>query len=64
MWEDEIVEEVRRVRRAHAEAHGYDLRRIYQDLKRKEQASSRKFVTLSPRPARARGSQERERVAG
>ncbi len=52
MWKDEIVEEVRRAREAHAAAHGYDLRLIYDDLKRKEQASGRTVVTLPPKPAK------------
>ncbi len=52
MWTDEIVEEVREARRAHAAAHGHDLRRIFADLKRKEDASGRLVVTLQPKPAR------------
>lgn len=52
MWEDEIVEEVRRVRQAHAAAHDYDLRRIFDDLKRKEEASGREIVSFPPKPAR------------
>ncbi len=49
MWRDEIVDEVRAARRAHAEAYGFDLRRIYEDLKRKEQSGGRHVVSLSPR---------------
>jgi hypothetical protein len=52
MWKDEIVEEVREARRAHAAAHGHELRRIFEDLKRKQDASGRSVVTLQPRPAR------------
>lgn len=52
MWKDPIVEEVRRVRDAHAAAHGYDLRRIYEDLKRKEAASGRTLVSFPPKPAK------------
>ena len=52
MWKDEIVEEVREARRAHTAAHGHDLRRIFEDLKRKQDASGRSIVTLQPRPAR------------
>lgn len=50
MWEDEIVEEVREARRAHGAAHGHDLRRIFEDLKRQQEASGRPVVTLPPRP--------------
>ena len=53
MWKDEIVEEVREARRAHAAAHGHDLRRIFDALKRKQEASGRHVVTLQPKPARS-----------
>lgn len=48
MWNDEIVEEVRRARREHAAAHGHDLRRIFRDLKKKQDESGRDVVTLDP----------------
>jgi len=63
MWTDEIVEEVRKNREAHAAANGHDLRRIFQDLKRKQDASGQKTVTLQPRSPRtynrASGSTQR-----
>jgi hypothetical protein len=49
MWEDPIVEEVRKVRNAHAAQFNYDLREIYQALKKEEAESGRKFVKLSPK---------------
>lgn len=64
MYTDEIVEEVRRVRQAHAAAHGYDLRKIVEDLRRKERESGRTFVTLQPRPAAARLLEGRVRRTG
>jgi hypothetical protein len=36
MLNDEIVDEVRAIREAHAAKFGYDLRAIYADLKRSE----------------------------
>jgi hypothetical protein len=51
---DEIVDEVRAVRRAHAEAHGFDIARIVADLKQKEVASGDQLVSLPPRPVRRR----------
>jgi hypothetical protein len=50
MWNDEIVEQVRAVRRAHAAAHGNDLKRIFSDLKQQELRSDREVVTLTPAP--------------
>jgi hypothetical protein len=35
-WKDEIVEEVRRAREAYAAQFDYDLKRMVEDLKKKE----------------------------
>ena len=49
MWNDPIVEEVRKVREEHAARFDYDLARIFQDLKEQERQSGRKVVSLSPK---------------
>jgi hypothetical protein len=49
MWEDPIVKEVRRVRREHAARFGYDLHRVYADLKERERRSGRKYASYPPR---------------
>ena len=41
-WKDEIVEEVRAVREAYAAQFEYDLERIFEDLKKKEQEDRRR----------------------
>lgn len=46
---DEIVEEFRRRRQAHAESLGYDLKRITEDLQRQERESDQPVVTRPPR---------------
>jgi hypothetical protein len=48
MWEDPIVNEVRRNREEHAARFAYDLDRIYADLKEQEKKSDRKFVSYPP----------------
>ena len=50
MWKDGVVEEVREARRKHAEAHGYDLPRIHEDLKEQERRAGTPVVHLPPRP--------------
>lgn len=49
MWTDEIVEETRRTREEYAARFNYDLEAIYEDLKRQEQQSKRKIVSLPPK---------------
>jgi hypothetical protein len=46
---DPIVDEVRRVRDAHAARFNYDLDAIFQDIKEQEKKSGRKFVSFPPR---------------
>lgn len=49
MWKDEIVEEVRRNREAYAAKFNFDLQAMYEDLKKAEQKSKRKKVSLKPK---------------
>jgi hypothetical protein len=48
---DPIVEEVRRVRDAHAARFNYDLDAIFQDIKEQEKKSGHKFVSGVSRPS-------------
>ena len=49
MWNDPIVEEVRKVREAHAKKFNYDLQAIVADLKKQQKAGGKEFVTLRPK---------------
>ena len=44
---DPIVDEVRRIRDAHAAKFNYDLRAIFQDIKEQERRSGREFVSFA-----------------
>ena len=46
---DPIVDEVRRVRDAHAAMFNYDLDEIFRDIKEQEKLSGLKFVSYPPR---------------
>ncbi len=50
MWNDEIVEEIHQIREHYAKSFNYDLKAIFQDLRKKEAESSREVVTLSRQP--------------
>jgi hypothetical protein len=47
--DDEIVEEIRRLRDAHAASFDYDLNRIFEDLQRQQRESGAKLVRRPPR---------------
>ena len=49
MWKDPIVEEIRRVRHAHAARFNYDLDAIVEDLREQQRRSGRKIVSLPPK---------------
>jgi hypothetical protein len=63
MWEDPLVDEVRQVREKHAARFGYDLRKIYLDLKKQEKASGQQFVSYRPRRVTPQKKVKRSRVA-
>jgi hypothetical protein len=50
MWQDPMVEEVRRIRDDHARKFNYDLHAICEDFRRKQLSSGRKVVTRKRRP--------------
>ena len=49
-WEDDVLREVYAVRDAYAAEHGYDLDRIYADLKRREASSQLQRANTHPSP--------------
>ena len=49
MWKDEIVEEIHRIREEYAKSFNYDLDAIFADWQKKQSASGREVVSLSPK---------------
>ncbi len=49
MWRDSIVEEIRTIRKEHAQQYNYDIRAIFTALKEEEKKSGRKIVSFQPR---------------
>jgi hypothetical protein len=70
--EDPIVQEVRRIRQEHAARFDYDLRAIFDDLKRTEEARDQQLSPLldppdpgetAPKPAQYRAANALRRVS-
>ncbi len=49
VWQDPIVEEVRRARDTYAKQFNYDLDAIYRDLKSKERQSEQRVIPCPPK---------------
>lgn len=54
MYDDPIVEQVRRVRREYAAQFGFDLRQLAADLRKREKAHADRLVSFPPHPAQRR----------
>ncbi|HAI68277.1 MAG TPA: hypothetical protein DCM38_02445 [Gammaproteobacteria bacterium] len=50
MCEDEIIEEIREIRKTYAAQFNFDLDAIYRDLKAQEKASGHQLISFPPRP--------------
>ena len=64
MLNDEIIDEVRAIREAHAAKFNFDLRAIYEDLKRSEAeriAAGHPYVTLPALPPKPDSAFQRSR---
>ena len=48
---DPIIDEIRKVREAHAAQFNYDLDAIFRDIKEREKQGRRKLVSFPPRKA-------------
>lgn len=46
MWEDEILEELYRIREEHAKAFNYDFKAIFADWQKKQSMSGRELISL------------------
>ncbi len=49
MWEDEILEELHRIREEHAQSFNYDFKAIFADWQKRQAASGRDLVSLQPK---------------
>jgi len=53
MWKDPIVQEVRRVREAHAAQFGYDIRAIVEDARKRQKTSKHRVVSFVTKKRKA-----------
>ncbi len=47
MWEDEILEEIHKIREEHAKSLNYDLKAICEDWRKRQKQTHQKIVNLS-----------------
>ncbi|MBW4514063.1 MAG: hypothetical protein KME11_02420 [Timaviella obliquedivisa GSE-PSE-MK23-08B] len=45
MWNDEVLEEIYKIREEHAKSFNYDLQAICDDLRKKQATSGRKIIS-------------------
>jgi hypothetical protein len=51
MYQDEIVEEIHKIREEYSRSFNHDLRAIFADLQKQQAESGRKFVDRSHQPS-------------
>ncbi len=47
MWEDEILEELHRIREEHAKSFNYDFKAIFADWQKRQAASGKKLSVIA-----------------
>ena len=52
MWQDPIVEEVRKIREAHAAKFNYDIKAIVKDAQKRQRTSKHRIVSFVTRKER------------
>ena len=62
MWDDPIVDEIRKIRDAHAEKYQYDLQAIAADLKNQQDAGKRQVVSFAPKKRVVLSKQNQSRI--
>jgi hypothetical protein len=63
MWQDPIVEEVRRIRDEHAKRFNYDLHAICEDFRKMQSSSGHTVVSRQPRRSAIPLAQQQGAVA-
>ncbi|NJL20833.1 MAG: hypothetical protein HC895_08490 [Leptolyngbyaceae cyanobacterium SM1_3_5] len=53
MFQDEIVEEIHRIREEYSRSFNHDLKAIFADLQKQQAESGREVITLSRKPGLA-----------
>ena len=49
MWQDEILDEIHKIREEHAKSFNYDLDAMFADWQRRESEGGREVVSLPPK---------------
>ncbi len=49
MWQDDILEEIHRIREEHAKSFNYNFKEIFADWQKKQAINGRELVSLQPK---------------
>jgi hypothetical protein len=65
MWQDEILDEIHKIREEHVKSFNYDLDAMFADWQKKQSESGREVVSLPPkRGLKTRGSGQMTEIGG
>jgi hypothetical protein len=64
MWQDEILDEIHKIREDHAKSFNYDLDAMFADWQKRQLEGGRKVVSLPPKGSLTKHWSERARNLG
>lgn len=64
MWQDEILDEIHKIREEHAKSFNYDLDAMFADWQRRQSEDGREVVSLSPKRGLTRRSKRARDLDG
>lgn len=64
MWQDEILDEIHKIREEHAKSFNYDLDAMFADWQKRQSEDGREVVSLPPKRSLAKRRKERAQDLG
>ncbi|MGL5832309.1 MAG: hypothetical protein ACRC1Z_03650 [Waterburya sp.] len=64
MWQDEILDEIHKIREEHAKSFNYDLDAMFADWQRRQSEDGREVVSLLPKRSLTKSRKEQTKDIG